>query len=77
MGKKIHSGKDVQRGNYNIHNQVRTWEFWGVTEYGKKFHEYIKIKTSRQSKAKTFIEKKHGIKIDSCKDFGFRDVTEK
>jgi hypothetical protein len=48
------------------------YEFWCITEDGTKFHEYFQYSSRRASKVKEFIEKKYGIDIETCQDFGFR-----
>lgn len=49
-----------------------SYEFWCITKDNKKMHEYFNYSSTRDSKVKAFIEKKFGIDIGSCLDFGFR-----
>jgi len=57
-------------------SKLRTYEFWAIDEYGKKYNDYIQTKHARNSKIKKKIEEKYQINIEKCQDFGMRDMTE-
>ena len=50
------------------------FEFWAIDKDGQKYHEYIKTKSSRNSKVEKVISKKYNINIDDCLHFGMRQV---